>query len=145
MCGPSYAHMFLWRVMISIRILYVKFFISCGYLFVYSLCLCVVLLLVLRYVSRFWMFAELGWFFLHNVILSLSLVYFLYYLKYWVAGVSVCVIQLSSVFTHVYNISPMWSDAFLFSPFLRFSLCYTPVYVPSVQYIIVCFPHALTV
>jgi hypothetical protein len=46
-------------------------------------------------------FAELDWFFLYNVFLSLSVVQFLYHLEYRVVGVDVCVVHLQSVLTHL--------------------------------------------
>jgi hypothetical protein len=42
------------------------------------------------------------------VILSLSVVYFLYYLEYRVVGVDACVIHLQSVSTHLIYIVTCW-------------------------------------
>jgi hypothetical protein len=69
------------------------------------------------------------------MIVSLSVVFFLYYFKYRVVGVDACIVHLYSVFSHlIYIISlqcvQVLSHSLCFSDFHRVD--YTPICVPRV-------------
>jgi hypothetical protein len=89
-------------VKISIRISVVEFLVSCGHLFVYALyladCIPSCCSTVHPVPDFHWVGLVLSFI---MCFLSLSVIYFLYHLEYWVMGVDVCVVHLQSVFTHL--------------------------------------------